>query len=215
MLIIGIAGGTGSGKTTFAETLRNNLRDADLALIKHDSYYEPQDHLSFEERSRTNYDHPDSLETSKLIHDLMELKCGREAHVPVYDFSRHTRSDEVEVIKPSRAVIVEGILIFVSKELRDLFDMKIFIDTDADDRIIRRIRRDMIERGRDLDSILNQYHATVKPMHLEFVEPSKRWADLIIPRGGRNRVGLDLVSRRLHMLLEREYPESLHMKKKH
>jgi len=213
MLIIGIAGGSGSGKTTFAEKVRDNLHDADLALIKHDSYYKPQSHLSFEERSKINFDHPDSLDTSLLIHDLIELKSGKSINVPVYDFSNHTRTEEVEAIDPPRIVIVEGILIFVSPDLRNIFDMKIFIDTDADERLIRRIGRDMKERNRDLNSVLTQYQGTVKPMHRDFVEPSKRWADLIIPHGGKNRVGLDLVSRKLHMLLKREYPERLHMEK--
>ena len=160
MLIIGIAGGSGSGKTTFAEKVRDNLMDTDLAMIKHDSYYKPHDNLSFDERSKTNFDHPDSLDTKRLINDLMRLKQGLEIKVPVYDFNRHTRLEEVELVKPSRAVIVEGILIFVSKALRDLFDMKIFIDTDSDDRLVRRIRRDMLERGRDLENILHQYDAT-------------------------------------------------------
>jgi len=211
MLIIGIAGGSGSGKTTFAEKVRDNLHDADLGLIKHDSYYKPLDHLSFEERKKTNFDHPDSLDTDRLIEDLSKLRAGKSIQVPVYDFNNHTRTKDVEHLDPPRVVIVEGILIFVSVRLRDLFDMKIFIDTDADDRLMRRIKRDMVERGRKLEGILDQYDDTVKPMHLEFVEPSKRWADLIIPHGGKNRVGLDLVSRKLHMLLERNYPESLHM----
>ena len=211
MLIIGIAGGSGSGKTTFAEKVRDNLYDADLALIKHDSYYKPLTHLSLEQRQKTNFDHPESLDTPLLIEDLMKLRRGEPVSIPKYDFSRHTRTEEVEVLKPPRVVIVEGILIFVSPVLRGLFDMKIFIDTDGDDRLMRRIKRDMVERGRELNGILKQYDKTVKPMHLEFVEPSKRWADLIIPHGGRNRVGLDLVSRKLHMLLKREYPETLHM----
>lgn len=210
MVIIGVAGGSGSGKSTFADLVRANLDDADLTVIRHDSYYRPLDDLNLEERKAVNFDHPASLDTDLLIKHLESLRAGVPVQVPEYDFSLHTRKPTSTQIHPPAVLLVEGILLFAEKELRSLFDMMIFIDTDDDDRLMRRIRRDLIERGRDLDDILQQYQATVKPMHLEFVEPSKRWADIIIPRGGRNKVGLDLVSRKLHMLLKREYPEALH-----
>lgn len=210
LVIIGIAGGSGSGKSTFADLVRANLHDASLTVIRHDSYYLPLDHLSLEERKAVNFDHPNSLDTPRLIQDLQTLKAGNPVKIPEYDFNLHTRKTTSQEIHPPTVLIVEGILIYVDRALRSLFDMMIFIDTDDDDRLIRRIRRDRQERGRDIEDILRQYKATVKPMHLEFVEPSKRWADIIIPRGGKNKVGLDLVSRKLHMLLKREYPEALH-----
>lgn len=210
MVIIGIAGGSGSGKSTFADLVRANLHDADLAVIRHDAYYRPLDHLSFQERKAVNFDHPDSLDTDLMIQDLKTLRSGKPVHVPEYDFNLHTRKSTSNQIYPPAVLIVEGILLFIEKPLRELFDMMIFIDTDDDERLMRRILRDRRERGRDLEDILAQYQSTVKPMHLEFVEPSKRWADIIIPRGGKNKVGLDLVSRKLHMLLKREYPETLH-----
>jgi len=210
MLIIGIAGGSGSGKSTFADLVVSNLDDADLAVIRHDSFYKPLGHLSLEERKRANFDHPDSLDTALMIDAIKRLQRGESVHIPDYDFSLHTRKATSHLLKPPAVLIVEGILIFGDKKLRDLFDMKVFIDTDDDDRLMRRVKRDINERGRDLDSVLNQYQGTVKPMHLEFVEPSKRWADIIIPHGGKNKVGLDLISRKLHMLLKKDYPEQLH-----
>lgn len=209
-LVIGIAGGSGSGKSTFADLVCANLEDAELRIIRHDSYYKPLAHLSLEERAKVNFDHPASLDTAMLVNDIRRLLAGETIQVPEYDFSLHTRKPGSTPLSPPTVLIVEGILIFAEPELRDLFHMKIFVDTDDDDRLIRRIRRDMLERGRDLENILHQYHETVKPMHLEFVEPSKRWADIIIPHGGRNKVGLDLISRKLHMLLDRPYPDSLH-----
>ena len=209
-VFIGIAGGSGSGKSTFADLVRANLHDADLAVIRHDSFYRPLNHLSLEERKRVNFDHPASLDTPLLIQALKTLKENRPVQVPEYDFNLHTRKPTSLWIEPPAVVIVEGILIFSDRELRSRLDMKIFIDTDDDDRLIRRIRRDIEERGRSLNGVLAQYQRTVKPMHLEFVEPSKRWADIIIPHGGKNKVGLDLISRKLHMLLKKEYPEELH-----
>jgi len=210
VIVIGIAGGSGSGKSTFADTVCANLHDADLAVVRHDAFYKPLDHLSLEARRRVNFDHPDSLDTSLLIETLTALKAGRSVHIPRYDFNLHTRIEGFEPLAPPRVLILEGILIFADAALREQIDMKVFIDTDDDDRLIRRINRDINERGRTLEDVLEQYHRTVKPMHRKFVEPSKSWADIIIPHGGRNKVGLDLISRKLHMLLEREYPDTLH-----
>jgi uridine kinase len=209
MIVIGIAGGSGSGKSTFAELVRANLEDTDLSVIHHDSFYHPLDHLSIAARSAVNFDHPASLDTPLLIEVLDGLRAGAVAEIPQYDFTHHTRLPTSTVMTPPTVLIVEGILIFADAELRRRFDMKVFVDTDDDERLMRRIRRDISERGRSLDAVLRQYTSTVKPMHLEFVEPSKRWADIIIPHGGKNKVCLDLLSRKLHMLLEREYPEKL------
>ena len=190
-IFIGIAGGTGSGKTTLTEHLVSRFGD-DIAVVHHDNYYKRQD-CSFEERCKQNYDHPDAFDTDLMIRDLKKLKAGETIYCPVYDYAIHNRTDETVEIKPAKVVIVEGILIFQSKELRDLLDIKIFVETDADVRILRRIVRDVKERGRTLDSVVNQYLTTVKPMHEQFVEPSKRKADLIVPEGGRNMVALDML----------------------
>jgi len=189
-IFIGIAGGTGSGKTTLTEHLVSRFGD-DIAVVHHDNYYKRQD-CSFEERCKQNYDHPDAFDTDLMIRDLKKLKAGETIYCPVYDYAIHNRTDETVEIKPAKVVIVEGILIFQSKELRDLLDIKIFVETDADVRILRRIVRDVKERGRTLDSVVSQYLTTVKPMHEQFVEPSKRKADLIVPEGGRNLVALEL-----------------------
>ena len=190
-IFIGIAGGTGSGKTTLTEHLVSRFGD-DIAVVHHDNYYKRQD-CSFEERCKQNYDHPDAFDTDLMIRDLKKLKAGETIYCPVYDYAIHNRTDETVEIKPAKVVIVEGILIFQSKELRDLLDIKIFVETDADVRILRRIVRDVKERGRTLDSVVNQSLTTVKPMHEQFVEPSKRKADLIVPEGGRNMVALDML----------------------
>ncbi|HEX6945821.1 MAG TPA: uridine kinase [Acidimicrobiia bacterium] len=181
-LFIGIGGGSGSGKTTVAEALIERL-DGGVAMIQHDAYYRHSPQLTFEERSRVNYDHPDSLETELLISHLGMLREGLPVERPVYDFVNHLRSDEVVKIEPSRVVIVEGILVLAEPELRAELDLKIFVDTDPDVRLARRIQRDMTERGRSVESVIAQYFATVRPMHLEFVQPSMRYADLIIPEG--------------------------------
>jgi len=200
-MFIGIAGGTGSGKTTVARKVAAGLPVDAVAIIEHDSYYRDRRDLSAEERARLNYDHPDSLDNDMLVQHLLQLREVGPVDVPVYDFKTHLRLVETRPVAPSPVVIVEGILVYVDQRVRDLLDIKIFVDTDADIRIMRRIRRDIEERGRDFTSIREQYYSTVRPMHLQFVEPSKQWADLIIPEGGRNKVALDLViGKLLHVL---------------
>ncbi|MGE5139000.1 MAG: uridine kinase [Rudaea sp.] len=201
-LIIGVAGGTGSGKTTVASAIVDRVGRDRIAWVQHDSYYRDRSGESFEERSRVNYDHPDSLETELLIAHLKELRDGRPVFVPVYDFAAHTRKSETRVVKPQPIILVEGILIFADPALRKLFDVKIFVDTDADLRLIRRLQRDMAERRRTFESVITQYVETVRPMHLEFVEPSKRYADVIIPEGGFNTVALDMIVSRVRAMLQ-------------
>ena len=196
-IIIGIAGGTGSGKTTLTEKLRDHFGANEVSVINHDSYYKRHDELPYEERCKLNYDHPDAFDNALLIYHLQELKAGRAIDCPVYDYSNHNRSDKVQHIEPAPVLIVEGILPFVEPELCALFDYKIYVDTDADERILRRLVRDVKERGRSLDSVIEQYLTTVKPMHEMFVEPSKRYADIIIPEGGHNQVALDFVMERI------------------
>lgn len=192
-IIIGIAGGTGSGKTTLTRRILEHFGKDEVSVITHDSYYKRHDELPYSERCKLNYDHPDSFETSLLIRHLQELQAGRSVEVPVYDYTIHNRSDRTVTVHPAPVIIVEGILIFDSPELCQMMDMKVFVDTDADVRILRRIVRDVKERGRTLDSVVNQYLTTVKPMHEQFVEPSKRKADLIVPEGGQNMVALDML----------------------
>jgi uridine kinase len=192
-LVVGIAGGTGSGKTTVAHKLAAAMPTDRCVTIEHDAYYRDQAHLTFEERATINYDHPSSLESSLLAEHLQALRTGKTVAVPVYDFATHTRRRETREVVPARVIIVEGILVFTEAELREQMDIKIFVDTDADIRLMRRIRRDLEQRGRTFQSIRDQYYATVRPMHIEYVEPTKRWADLIIPEGGDNRVALDLL----------------------
>lgn len=201
-LIIGVAGGTGSGKTTVANAIIDRVGRERIALVEHDSYYRDQSDKPLEVRARVNYDHPDSLETDLMIEHLKQLRRGLPVQVPVYDFASHTRKQETKRMDPRPVIMVEGILIFVDRALREMFDVKIFVDTDADIRMIRRLQRDMEERGRTFDSVITQYRESVRPMHLEFVEPSKRYADIILPEGGFNTVGLDLISARIQMLLE-------------
>lgn len=201
-LIIGVAGGTGSGKTTVANAIIDRVGRERIALVEHDSYYRDQSDKPLEVRARVNYDHPDSLETDLMIEHLKQLRMGNAVQVPVYDFATHTRKQETKRMDPRPVIMVEGILIFVDRALREMFDVKVFVDTDADIRMIRRLQRDMEERGRTFDSVITQYRESVRPMHLEFVEPSKRYADIILPEGGFNTVGLDLISARIQMLLE-------------
>ena len=192
-VLIGVAGGSGSGKTTVVRRIVDAIGSDDVVVLHHDAYYRDASHLPPDERAAINYDHPESLETELLIDHLERLLDGYAVNVPVYDFASHTRIEATRRIEPRPVVILDGILILWDRRLRELMDVKLFVDADADVRLGRRLRRDMEERGRSPDSVLNQYMATVRPMHLEFVEPSKRYADVIIPRGGHNKVGVDLV----------------------
>lgn len=182
-LVIGIAGGSGSGKTTIAHAIVEPLSADDVSFLEHDAYYRDQRDVPFEERVRTNYDHPDSLETDLLVRHIGDLRAGHPIEKPVYDFAGHTRTDATVEVKPTRVVVVEGILILVEPALREVMDLRIYVDTDADLRLMRRLQRDIEERGRTVESVMRQYLATVRPMHLQFVEPSKRYADIIIPEG--------------------------------
>jgi uridine kinase len=197
--IIGIAGGTGAGKSTIARRLIEALPSGSIAALQHDSYYRDRPDLSPHERERVNYDHPDSLDNGLLLHHIAELKAGRAVEMPVYDFVMHRRAAITKRVEPRPVIIVEGILIFVDPLLRDTMDIKIYVDTDADVRVFRRIRRDMEYRGRTFESVRQQYYSTVRPMHLEFVEPSKRWADLIIPEGngGNLEIALSVIVERI------------------
>lgn len=201
ILVIGIAGGSGSGKTTLMKRLVERFGN-DVAVLSHDNYYKRHDELSFEERAALNYDEPEALDTSLLVYQLDQLRHGREIECPVYDFTLHNRSDATIRVSPQKVIIVEGIMIFVDAELRKLMDIKIFVDTDADVRLCRRIKRDVTKRGRSLDSVLNQYQNTVKPMHEKHVEPSKKYADIVVPEGGRNQVALDMIEGRIQRHLE-------------
>jgi uridine kinase len=200
-LVIGIAGGSGSGKTTVAQEILQRVGPDRIAYIQHDSYYKDLTGLPPAQRVEVNFDHPNSLETELLISHIEQLKDGHSIEVPIYDFSTHSRTEEAFKVNPRGVIIVEGILIFVDITLRSLFDVKLFVDTDADIRLIRRLERDITERGRTTESVIKQYQATVRPMHLEFVEPSKRYADVIIPEGGFNAAALDMVVARIESLL--------------
>jgi uridine kinase len=200
-LVIGIAGGTGSGKTTIARTILRRVGADHIAFLPHDAYYRDLSGMPLEERKKLNFDHPDSLETELMIEQLNVLKNWEPIHLPVYDFATHTRIARTVLVEPQPIILVEGILIFYEIELRKLFDVKIFVDTDADIRFIRRLQRDISERGRTAESVMRQYLETVRPMHMEFVEPSKRYADVIIPEGGFNTVALDMVVSRVEALL--------------
>lgn len=200
-IIIGIAGGTGSGKSTLANRLVENFGQDEISIIRHDNYYKSQDDIPFEERVGVNYDHPDAFESELLCKHIHALKKGKSVHVPIYDFTKHTRSDRFIVINPAPVIIVEGILIFAEPKLCDLMNIKVFVDTDADVRVLRRINRDVRKRGRTLESVISQYLSTVKPMHEQFVEPSKRKADIIIPEGGKNVVALEMLIQRIRSVL--------------
>lgn len=199
-LIIGIAGGSGSGKTTVTRRIIDSLQEDKVVVIQHDSYYRDISYYDGADPATINFDHPDALETSLLIEHIKQFRRGETIEQPMYNFATHSRMKERRIIQPRDILIIEGILIFVEKELRDLMDIKIYVDTDDDERLIRRLRRDIIERGRSLDSVINQYTRTVKPMHHEFVEPSKRYADIIIPQGGENTVAIDMVVSKIRSL---------------
>lgn len=201
ILVIGIAGGTGSGKTTLMQNIVDTFGNQ-VCVLSHDNYYRRLDHLPMEERVKVNYDEPAALETELMVTHLEALRCGFSVDCPVYDFSQHNRSGETVRIEPRRVIIVEGILIFEDEALRDLMDIRIFVDTDADVRLCRRIFRDVKERGRTLESVIAQYQATVKPMHEKYVEPSKRFANIVVPEGGKNQVALDMILNRIRRHLE-------------
>ena len=200
--VIGIAGGTGSGKTTISRAIVNALPKSDVVVLEHDHYYKDRSDLSADERAQLNFDHPDSLDTALLVEHLRALKAGRTVEVPQYDFRTHARSAETVRMAPTAVIVVEGILVFVEGALREQLDVKLFVDTDADIRVMRRVRRDIEQRGRTFQSVREQYYRTVRPMHLAFVEPSKRWADLIIPEGDA-KVALDLVTSKLLSVIEK------------
>lgn len=201
-IVIGIAGGTGSGKSTFTNRLRDAFPD-EVAVLYHDNYYRAQDHISMEERKETNYDHPDALETSLLVEHLRSLRAGKPVRCPVYDYARHTRSDRTVLVEPRKIVLLEGILVLSDPALRSQMDIKIYVEADADERILRRVRRDVQERGRDLDGIITQYLTTVKPMHYAFVEPTRATADLVI-NSGMNDVAFDIIAQKIRSILENE-----------
>jgi uridine kinase len=201
-IVIGVAGGTGAGKSLLVEKVIERVGANHVALIQHDAYYRDRSELSFDERVVLNYDHPEALETSLLIEHLQELKDGRPVEVPQYDFSRHTRTENIIRIAPKPAIIVEGILVLADAGLRSLMDIRIFVDVDSDRRILRRLERDILERGRTLSSVVQQYLDTVRPMHLEFVDPSKQHAHVIIPEGGRNAEAMEMIISRIQALTE-------------
>lgn len=196
IIVIGIAGGTGSGKTTITRKIMQHF-GGDVSVVYHDNYYKAHHNMSYNERTKLNYDHPDAFDTDLLIADLKKLRRGETIQCPVYDYTAQYRSSKTVTVKPAKVIVVEGILIFQSEELCKLMDIKIYVDTDADVRILRRIVRDVRDRGRSLESVVNQYLTTVKPMHEQFVEPSKRKADIIIPEGGHNQVALEMVLERV------------------
>jgi uridine kinase len=209
-LVIGIAGGSSSGKTTVAQTILQRVGPDRISFLQHDAYYKDLSGLPPTQRIEVNFDHPNSLENELLIQHIQQLKNGQPVEVPIYDFSTHSRTTRTFTVQPRSVVLVEGILIFAEAALRELFDVKIFVDTDSDMRFIRRLQRDIAERGRTTESVIKQYMATVRPMHLEFVEPSKRYADVIIPEGGLNAVAMEMVVARLEALLRGEEQEISH-----
>ncbi|WP_026689128.1 uridine kinase [Alteribacter aurantiacus] len=201
-IIIGVAGGSGSGKTTVANEVYCQFKDQSIVMIEQDAYYKNQDNLPMEERLKTNYDHPLAFDNDLLLEHLKHLKSSEPINKPVYDYKNHTRSDEVIPVEPRDVIILEGILILEDERLRDMMDIKLFVDTDSDIRIIRRMMRDINERGRTIDSVIDQYTSVVRPMHLQFIEPTKRYADVIVPEGGQNRVAIDLMVTKIKTILE-------------
>lgn len=201
--VIGVAGGTGSGKSTLVKRLQEAFRAEDVATLCHDFYYKAHPELTYEERTQLNYDHPQAFDTDMLVEHIRTLKSNVPINHPVYSFVEHNRTDQTVLVKPSKVIIIDGILIFENKELRDLMDIKVFVDTDADLRLARRILRDVRERGRSMESVISQYTTTVKPMHEEFVEPSKRYADVIIPEGGFNSVAVQMLIQNIRSIVEK------------
>lgn len=201
-IVIGVAGGTGSGKTTVANEILRRVGAEHVACIPHDAYYRDLGRLPLAQRDQVNFDHPDSLETELLVEHLKALRGERAVEIPVYDFTTHTRTGQTRRVEPAPVILVEGILIFAEPALRELLDVRLYVDTDADVRFIRRLRRDVEERGRSVESVCDQYLSTVRPMHLEFVEPSKRYADVIIPEGGFNEIAIEMVAARIKGMLE-------------
>ena len=204
-VVFGVAGGTGSGKTTVARAILEQVGTEKIAFLPHDAYYRELAHLRKKEREAVNFDHPDALETEMLIQHVKELLAGRAVDLPVYNFTTHTRTGQTVHVEPAPIILVEGILIFAEAELRELMDIRIYVDTDADMRFIRRLSRDVDERGRTVESVINQYLTTVRPMHLEFVEPSKRYANVIVPEGGFNQVAMTMIAARLRELLQQRW----------
>lgn len=202
-ILIGITGGTGSEKSTVSKEIFKVIEERDIAIIEQDSYYKDQSHLSFEERVKTNYDHPFAFDNELLIKHLNDLIERKPIEKPIYDFEKHNRKKETIIVEPKDIVILEGILILFEKEIRDLLDIKIFVDTDSDVRVIRRIQRDIEDRGRTLDSVISQYMNTVRPAHLQFIEPTKRYADIIIPEGGYNKVAIDIIVAKINSILNK------------
>lgn len=203
VVVIGVAGGTGSGKSTLVKRLQEAFRNDDVATICHDYYYKAHTELSYEERTKLNYDHPDAFDTDMLVEHIRQLKEGKSVECPLYSFVEHNRTSETLTVAPSKVIIIDGILIFENKELRDMMDIKVYVDTDADLRLSRRILRDVRERGRSMESVISQYTSTVKPMHEQFVEPSKRYADVIIPEGGFNSVAVSMLIQSIRSIVEK------------
>ena len=200
--IIGIAGGSGSGKTSVTSEIMKDLDGYSVALIEQDYYYKDQSHMSFEDRLKTNYDNPFAFDNERLVNDLKNLKEGNVIEVPTYDYSNHTRSDKTIRFEPKDVIILEGIFALENEDLRDLMDVKIYVDTDADLRILRRLTRDIKERGRTMDSVIDQYLSVVRPMHIQFIEPTKKYADIIIPEGGSNKVAIDIMTTKIQSLVQ-------------
>jgi len=201
-ILIGIAGGTGSGKSTVTKEIYKSINETNVVIIEQDSYYKDQSNISYEERVKTNYDHPFAFDNELLISQLKDLLQGKTVNKPIYDFSSHNRKTETEIVEPRDIIILEGILILSEEEIRNLLDIKIFVDTDSDVRVIRRILRDIKDRGRTLDSVILQYMNTVRPAHLQFIEPTKRYADIIIPEGGYNKVAVDIIVAKINEIIK-------------
>ena len=205
-VVLGVAGGSGSGKSTVVREVCRILGEGVASVLHHDAYYRDQSSLTLEERAEVNFDHPDSLETELMVAHVHSLTRGETVEVPTYDFATHTRSADVEIVRPTPVVVLDGILVLADSRLREAMDLKVYVDTESDIRLLRRIKRDVMKRGRTVESVIAQYQATVRPMHMEFVEPSKRYADMVVPEGGYNRVAVDLVVNRIRALMAEREP---------